>query len=929
MGRFLSIVLLINIALGVSAQRSVTGRVLESSSGYPLHGATIKIQDRQGTAPHFSTSNDKGEFVVNGVDDGKQLITVTFIGFKPYTREVDIKSKGRNLGDIRLSEESQHLSEVTAQGRAIRATQIADTLSYNASAFKTMAGSSTEQLLTKMPGIVVENGTVQAQGEQVRRVLVDGKPFFEGDPTLALRNLPADIVESIQVFDKMSEQSELTGFDDGNSQKAINIVTRGRNSSSIFGKLSAGYGTEGRYQAGANVNIFNGDRRISILGMSNNVNQQNFSQEDLAGVMSAQGGQRRGPGGGPGGPRGGGSGQNFMIGQLQGVTNTNAIGFNYTDRLFNSMDITASYFFNQSENLNYGNNVRQFFDESRGIRTYEEIYDKEVDNLNHRFNLRMDWKINDRNTIRFTPSFSFQDNSSSSISDASTLYDGVASNRSEITNSSTTNAYTLGGDLVWRRGFSKRGRSFSIGVNGGLTNNEGNNPYYSLMSVYGSGVDDRVDTVRREKISDRDVVRLRANVHYSEPLSKFATLQATYRVNYNNSDLERITYNRLADANPHLALMDSALSNKYSSDYITQVVGAGVRYRNGSKLSAMFSVDMQYAKLMNDQIFPSESSLDRTFFTILPHLRADYKLDQQNSFRLQFRASTNEPSVSQLQEVIDESNPLSMTTGNPNLKQENSYSGSLRYTLTRSDGKTLLVMLGGTMVNNYISSHTIVADEPMDLGGGITLDKGAQLTRPENVSGNWNTNLLMTFGFPLDVLRSNVNISTSLLYNRLPGLYNYQKLTTNEFRVSPSVILSSNISDKLDFTLSYNSRFNFARNTLKSEENNRYLQQVATSKLAWEFWRGFTFEGIFTYQSYSGLSDGYNEHISMLNASVGKKFLKSKALEVKISAFDILRENKALARSVTDTYFEDQSYNVLKPYYMISCVYDLRIFKKS
>ncbi|MGL4993564.1 MAG: outer membrane beta-barrel protein [Bacteroidales bacterium] len=927
MGRFLSLLLFICLALGVNAQRGVTGRVLEHSSGYPLQGATIRIEGNQSSSPHFSTTNDRGEFIVNGVGDGRYTITVTFIGFKTYKKDVEIKSKSRNIGDIRLSEESQRISEVTAQGRAIRATQVADTLSYNASAFKTMAGSNTEQLLTKMPGIVVENGTVQAQGEQVRRVLVDGKPFFEGDPTLALRNLPADIVESIQVFDKMSEMSELTGFDDGNSQKAINIVTRSRNSSSSFGKLSAGYGTEDRYQAGANVNIFKGDRRISLLGMSNNVNQQNFSQEDLAGVMSSQGGQRRGPGGG--GPRGGGPGQNFMIGQLQGVTNTNALGFNYSDRFFNALDISASYFFNMSENLNDGSKVRQFFDESKGVRTYEEVYDKSVDNLNHRVNLRMDWKINDRNTVRFTPSFSFQDNSNVSYSNASTLYDGVTSNSSEIDNSSTTTAYNLGGELLWRRGFRKRGRSFSVGINGGLSNNEGTNPYYSIASVYGSDSQNRIDTVRREKVSDRDVVRLRANVNYTEPISKYATLQANYRVNYNNSDLERLTYNRLLEDNPHLALMDSALSNKYSSDYVTQVMGAGVRFRNGQKFNAMLSLDVQYARLMNNQVFPTISQVDRSFVSILPHLRADYKIDQQNSFRLQFRASTNEPSVNQLQEVIDESNPLSMSTGNPNLKQENSYNGSLRYTLTRADGKTLLLMLGGTMVNNYISSHTIVAEEPMDLGGGIILDKGAQLTRPENVSGNWNSNLLMTFGFPLDLLRSNVNLSTSLLYNRLPGKYNYQRLITNEFRVSPSVIVSSNISDKLDFTVSYNSRFNFAKNTLKSEQNNRYLQQIATSKLAWEFWRGFTFEGIFTYQSYSGLSDGYNEHISMLNASVGKKFLKSRALEVKISAFDILRENKALARSVTDTYIEDQSYNVIKPYYMISLIYDLKIFKKS
>lgn len=925
MYRLSSTLLLLFIAMTLFAQEGVTGRIVEAGSKAPLQGATLTLRSKVGAAaPRFATSDPDGRFVMERVEDGEYHLQVTFIGFRPYSREVQVSATRRHLGTLMLREESVSLGEVTAQGRAVRATQKADTLTYNASAFKTMAGSNTEQLLSKMPGIVVEGGAVQAQGEQVRRVFVDGKPFFEGDPTLALRNLPADIVESIEVFDRMSDQSELTGFDDGNSQKSINIVTRTRNHTSSFGKLTAGYGTEDRYQVGANVNLFKGERRITVLGMSNNVNLQNFSQEDLAGVLSSSGGGNSSRGGGG---RGGSSSQNFLIGQLPGVTNTHSAGFNFTDKWFKKVDVTASYFFNRSQNDNDGTNFRTYFDESRGVRTYEELYDKRTNNLNHRFNLRLDWKINDKNSIRFTPSVSLQDNENSSYTDASTLYDGVVANRSRIANSSETDAYTVGGDLLWRRRFTKRGRSLTFGANASMTNNDSESPYASIRESFGVNAQ-KSDTVNRMRLNERDSYRLRANVSFSEALTKFAALQATYRVSYSNNQSDRLTYNYLLDRFPESALLDTTLSNVYASDYITQVGGLSLRYRKGRNLNFVAAMDGQFAKLMNEQTFPKPNEMERSFFTLLPMVRLDYRLSSEHALRFQLRTSTNEPSVTQLQEVINENNPLRMTTGNPDLLQATSYSSSLRYTLTRMDGKTFLMVLGGTLVNNDIANHTIVADVATDLGGGIILDRGAQLTKPVNLNGNWNMNMLFTFGVPVDWIRSNVNFSANLLFNRLPGLYNYQKMRTHEFRFTPSVVVSSNISDKLDFTATYNARLNFAKNSLQQEQNNAYLQQTATAKLSWEFWRGFTCESFFTYQGYSGLSDGFNEDIYMLNAAVGKKFLKSRALEVKLSAFDLLRQNRALARNVTDAYVEDQIYNVMKPYYMVSCVYDLRLFKK-
>ncbi|MGL5317477.1 MAG: carboxypeptidase-like regulatory domain-containing protein, partial [Bacteroidales bacterium] len=349
------------ISTFASGQIHITGTVMETRSNLPLTSATVSItKDGSTDKPFYATTDPDGKFSIQKVPQGSYLLKITFIGFKSYQKKFKSLPENGKLGSFYLQEESIELNEVVAQGRATRATQKEDTLTYNASAFKTMAGSSTEQLLAKMPGIVVDGSGVQAQGEQIKKILVDGKPFFEGDPTLALRNLPADLVESIEVFDKMSEQAEFAGFDDGNSQKTINIRTRAQNKAKQFGRASAGYGTEDRYQLNGSYNYFKGDRRITLLGMSNNINQQNFSQEDIAGAM---GGGRRG---------GGGSG--FMIGQLPGITNTTALGMNYSDQWGEKIKVTGSYFFNRSKNDEESYASRSYFDTNPYVRNYEEAY---------------------------------------------------------------------------------------------------------------------------------------------------------------------------------------------------------------------------------------------------------------------------------------------------------------------------------------------------------------------------------------------------------------------------------------------------------------------------------------------------------------------------------------------------------------------------
>ena len=302
---FLGVALL--CSLSVFAQ-TLSGVVTDQKSREGLISATVQLIAGDGKINYTSTDL-KGMFQFKKLPAGTYTLQISYVGYKTYKEAVIIPSSGEKKVNVTMREDVNLLDEISVNARATRAEQKGDSLLYNAEAFKVMQGSSAEDLLAKMPGIVVEGGSIQAQGEEVKKVLVDGKEFFDGDVNLAIKNLPSDIIAGIEVFDKKSEQAEFTGFDDGEEVKTINIVTKGGFRQGTFGEVSAGYGTEDRYKVNGNVNFFNEDRRISLLGMSNNVNQQNFSQEDLAGVMSSgASGKRRG--GGRNGGRGGAFGGN-------------------------------------------------------------------------------------------------------------------------------------------------------------------------------------------------------------------------------------------------------------------------------------------------------------------------------------------------------------------------------------------------------------------------------------------------------------------------------------------------------------------------------------------------------------------------------------------------------------------------------------------
>lgn len=523
--------------------QSLSGTVTDKTTKEGLISATVQLVSSDGKSSYTSTDLN-GNFQFKKLQPGTYTLQVTYVGYKSYNAKQTLSEGQEKRVKIEMTEDAQLLGEVSVQGRATRAEQQGDSLLYNAEAFQVMMGSSAEDLLAKMPGIVVEGGTIQAQGEQVQKVLVDGKEFFDGDVNLAIKNLPSDVIASIEVFDKKSEQAEFTGFDDGEEVKTINIVTKGGFRQGTFGEVSGGYGTDDRYKVNGNLNFFNDDRRISVLGMSNNVNQQNFSQEDLAGVMAAGNsgrgrGGRGGGGGGRSGAPGGSSASNFMVGSLGGVTSANGLGLNYVDQWGEKWKITGSYFFNQSDNLTQQQTDREYFESVLPGMTYSEYQENSMKNWNHRFNMKLDYQMTERTSLQFRPTLSFQNNDSYGLLQGQNLVNGTADSETETTSFGKSNAYNIGADLMLRHRFLKEGRTLSLMLSGKMSNTDGDTYTDYLNTLYGLELSPVTDDYSQWKQTLSRQYTLRSNLSYTEKLTDNLQLQLGYKMSYTDSENDK------------------------------------------------------------------------------------------------------------------------------------------------------------------------------------------------------------------------------------------------------------------------------------------------------------------------------------------------------------------------------------------------------
>ncbi len=917
---------IILLSLNFIYAQQITAKLIDGSENKPLPGANTILYFLPDSSKWSGTTSDlNGIISFNNQKPGNYLLRITYIGFEKIERRITLGNEPLKLGRIKMKPIAKTLGAVNIEAAQIKVEQSGDTTSYRAAGYKTNPDANAEDLVQKMPGITVESGNVKAQGEDVKKVTVDGKDFFGDDPSLALKNLPADVIDRVQIFDQMSDQAQFTGFDDGNTSKTMNISTRFGKLKATFGKVYAGYGTDDRYNAGGTLNFFSGERRITLNALFNNVNQQNFQTQDLMGVLGNA--VRRGGGMPRGGAEAisrmtrGGGGSDFMVGQQNGITKTNAVGLNYTDMWGKKISVNGSYFFNYSENENQTNLIRSYFTKDTIPQLYNESSSSSSKNYNHRINLRMEYTIDSSNSIILAPRLSFQDYSSSSFTNGNNTIGGNSISKTNNQSASSYNGLNFNNNILYRHKFNKPGRTFSINLNTEINTKDGNSSQLSA-NTFLKGISDSTWTLDQQGEINNKSTKISGSINYTEPITESLNLQVSYNPSYTKSNSDKTTFN-LDTITHNYSFLDTLLSNSYENEYITQRGGISLRYKV-KQGNFTIGANYQYAELDGFQTYPYKTDVNHSFKNILPNAMAQIRFANKSNLRFFYRTSTNAPSVTQLQDVVDNSNPLFLSAGNPNLKQDYSHTLTMRFNKTNTEkGRSIFLFLYAGITQNYIGNETFIARRDTVINGS-TLFRGSQFSRPVNLDGFKSIRSFLTYGLPVKFIKSNLNLNLGYNYTRTPSLNNGSSSYSNNSTITSGFVLSSNISERLDFTLSYTGNYTFSNSTLQSSSDSRYYNQITGFKINWMPMKKLVINSDISHSYYHGLSEGYDDKFFLWNAYIGYKFLKNNAGELKVSVYDLLNQNKSLSRSITDTYIEDNRSMVLRRYVMFTFTYTIR-----
>lgn len=905
------------------SQNELSGKITDIKTSEPLMDARVALLNLSDSSVVKAMNTDEnGTYAFTELTPGKYLLKVTLFEYADQLRNIELP-EGKTIMDVLLKTDTK-LEEVTVEANAVRVEQKGDTTQYNAESYKTNPDATVQDLITKMPGITLENGVVKAQGEQITKVMIDGQEFFGDDAAAAMKNLPAEIVSKIQVYDQASDQAKFTGISDGNEAKALNIVTKAGKNNGQFGKLYAGYGyPNDLYMAGANVNFFKGTRRFSIVGMSNNVNQQNFSTDDILGVTgSASASQGRGRG------YGGGDNENYMVSQQNGVSTTHGLGLNYSDKWGKKKNtkVTGSYFFNQSDTKNSQQTSRTYVLSTTAGQHYDEDFLSTMKNANHRLNFKFDIALDSMNSLVINPKVSYQGNERNQTTDGTTV-DGSNVLINSINNHTfnETKGLNASTSVLWRHRFAKPRRTFSANLTGTYNVKEGDNGQVSQSHYYDELDQDSLAGINQHTDNNTNGYGVNGRFSFTETLSKMWSGEFYYAPAYTVSNADKRTYDFDSLTNSYY-FMDTTLSNVFENQTIVNEGGTNFRFQK-NKVGLQLGVSYQNSLLMNVQEFPTDRDVNLSFNSILPNARFRYEFSKGTSLMLAYRAGTRNPTIDQLQNVIDNSNPLSLSSGNPDLKQQYNHRVFGRFNSTNIKKATNFnVFFGGEMNRNYISNATIIATSDTVVNGNVLLQRGAQFRQPVNLQGSYNARSTISYGFSLTKLKLNLNFYLGGAYTVAPGLINNVVNKAKTSNANGGLTVSSNISENLDFTVGYTLNYNNVVNTRQNVASNEYFVHNVNARFNWIIKERLVINSTYSVNAYAGLGSGYNQTIMLWNGGIGYKLLKKKQLELRVSVFDILNNNNSITRNVTESYIEDVKSNVLNRYYMVTMTYNLRNF---
>lgn len=905
-------VLLLLCTLSAFAQNNnvitVSGRVVEADDkNNPVELAAVQLLSLpDSTQAAGVTTSKQGYFTLPKVKAGKYLLKVSFIGYITQTTPLQLadSAPNKNMGAITLRSDAVMLSEAIVTAEAPPVTMKADTTEYNASAYRVAEGAMLEELVKKIPGAEVDkDGKITLNGKEIKKIMVDGKEFFSDDPKVSMKNLPANMIEKVKAYDKKSDMARITGIDDGDEESVLDLTVKKGMKKGWIGNLIAGYGSESRYEAGAMISRFKDDASFSIIGSSNNTNNKGFSEFGDAG---------QGLGGNAG----------------SGVTTAQSLGVNFakdTKKVQVGGDVKYGY---------SDNDARRKSSTETLLGNDQSTYEESENNSNrqrHDLNasFRLEWRPDTLTTVIFRPNASYSQTNSTSGSTSHTWNnERKPINRAESLpglNYSNNNNFSINGRLQMFRRLNSKGRNLFVGANFGYSDGSGDS-YSDSETTFVEYYEDGTDSISNtSRYTDRnnDNRNWSASASYTESVFKNHFLQLRYEFAHSKRTSQSLVYDSISKY-PYPEYIErgyvDSLSSRVENFYDTHTIDFSLR---GVHPKMMYSVGMgvtPQSSLSESPIGPNSKKepLRQDVFNWSPSVMFRYTFTKQHVLMLRYRGRSSTPNIEDLQEVIDNSNPLVLRFGNPNLKPSFNNNFSMFYNRFIPES-----MRSYSMNVFYTSTMNSVTNR-------MTYDpkNGARTYNKVNVNGNWDVRGHFSFNTPFKNKKFTMSANTNARFSDDVSYTSVGRNQTAEQELSTThnLTLGERVtgnyrSDLFDISLNGSINYNLARNS-KQENSNRetfdyYLGGSTNFNLPCRFFLSTDLN----YRIKEGYTGGFNNNEIIWNAQVSKNVLKNSVGTVRFKIYDILRQQSNLSRSISATAVSDTEYNTLSSYFMVHFVY--------
>ena len=932
------LLLLVSIA-SFAQERLVSGAIIDRDTKDPVEQVTVQLLKTDSTYVTGAISNEKGLFHLNAPENGKYLLKITSVGYKPTMKRVVLEQdKNLALGNVVIGADAIMLKGAVVTAMAQKVTLKEDTFVYNSAAYRTPEGSVVEELVKRLPGAEVsDDGTIKINGKEVKKILVDGKEFMTGDTKTALKNLPTSIIDKIKAYDEKSDLSKVTGIDDGEEQTVLDFNVKKGMNKGLMSNIDLGIGNKDRYSARGMGGYFNSNNRFMLFGNANNTSDRGFGG----------GGPRRGFGGGNG------LNASKMLAANYNYEEKNKIKFNTSLRWnHNDGDVWSR---SASENFmgsssSFSNSLSQKFSRS--------------DSWNG--NIRLEWMPDTMTNILFRPSISWTTNDSRSTSISASYnqdpyqysddplsdegiekmdeVDAVINRQKSVSLSNSKNN-NIRGMLQLNRKLNNKGRNVTLRMDAKYTDKDSKSISLQNAHLYlvqnEAGLDSTYQTNRYNLTPSKDY-SYSAQATYSEPLWKATFLQFSYKFTYSYSKSDRSTYDfskySFDGINPaygawgnYLGRLDGELGD-YRDDKLSryseyrnythdiQVMMRFIRQKYNLNFGVM--IQPQRSKFIQDYQGKYVDTV-RTVTNISPTLDFRYRFSKMSNLRVNYRGTTSQPSISQLLNIVDDSDPLNVSMGNPGLKPSFTQNFRLFYNnFVQNHNKGVMTYINFSTTSNSISNK-------------VTYDAstGGRITKPENINGNWNVQGAFMFNCSIDSAGVwNINTDTHLGYNHYVSYLSLDKSQDSQKNTTQNTTWNERLSlsyrnDWLELSLDGTLAYNHAKNKLQPNSNlDTWQFSYGPSVTLTAPW-GTSLNTSLSCSSRRGYSDAsMNTDEFVWNAQLSQGFLKGKPLTVMLQFYDLLHQQSTFSRAISSVSRTDTEYNAINSYAMLHVVYRMNLF---